>query len=163
MPGIVVITVGKEKDNTQYTAHISTNIATYPRSMLAMSNAIDSYLVFMPNVASIVHCKVGDDLDAYQHSTVVYGWDTNWINHEVVGHADVGKTQVGRWAAMEELVQYLLMRRRNQFATFNTGSPVMMTTIDDSSNVRQNTTINQEYNKYKGSGDGDNCGGGGIK
>jgi len=64
---------------------------------------------------------------------------------------------------MEELVQYLLMRRRNQFATFNTGSQVMMTTIDDSSNVRQNTTINQEYNKYKGSGDGDNCGGGGIK
>ena len=64
--------------------------------MLAMSNAIDSYLVFMPNVASIVHCKVGDDLDAYQHSTVVYGWDTNWINHEIMGNADVGKTQVGQ-------------------------------------------------------------------
>jgi hypothetical protein len=39
----------------------------------------------------------------------------------------------------------------------------MMTTIDESSNVRQNTTINQEYNEYKGSSDGDNGGGGGIK
>jgi hypothetical protein len=44
-----------------------------------------------------------------------------------------------------EVVQYLLMLRRNQFAKFNTGSQVMITTIDDSSNVRQNTTINQDY------------------
>ena len=50
------------------------------------------------------------------------------------------------------MVQYLLMLRRNQFAKFNTGSQVMITTIDDSSNVRQNTTINQDYNEYKGGG-----------
>jgi hypothetical protein len=44
----------------------------------------------------------------------------------------------------------------------------MTTAMYDDSNVRQNTTINQDYNKYKGDDDDDDddgCGngGGGIK
>ena len=39
---------------------------------------------------------------------------------------------------------------------------VMTTAMYDDSNVRQNTTINQDYNKYKvGDDDDDGCGNGG--
>jgi len=38
--------------------------------------------------------------------------------------------------------------------------PKLRSHRDDDSNVRQNTTINQEYNKYIG---GDGGGGGGVK
>jgi hypothetical protein len=45
---------GKGEKTIRDILHISPPIAM-------LSNAIDSYLVFIPNVASIVHFMVGDD------------------------------------------------------------------------------------------------------
>ena len=68
-----------------------------------LSNAINSYLVFIPNVATIVHCKVGDNLDWNNIDTNAIflngkistglptlngcfsGWDTHLINHRGCG------------------------------------------------------------------------------
>jgi archaellum biogenesis ATPase FlaH len=71
-----------------------------------MPNAMESHLVFMPNVASIVHCKVGHDLDSNNIDTnaIFLGIPIGSIT-QVVGRAGVGKTHLAQQftaqAAME--------------------------------------------------------------
>ena len=100
------------------------------------SNSIDSYLVFVLNVASIVHCKVGDDLDSNNDNingtNAIFlngknihrptldgcfsGWDTNWINHRGCGPRRCGQDTFGPTIygpSRDGGGSYLLMLRRN--------------------------------------------------